>query len=433
MATQENSKENQIAATPYRFGEFELHPAERLLTRNRNPVPLPPKAFDALLSLVHNAEHLVRKNDLIEALWPSTYVSEANLTNIIVSLRKVLGHDAIQTVSRHGYRFTLAVHGEPGIARASYDRFLQARELIRERSLESIARARELLWLCLAESPGFAAGWAWLGRCCWMMAKVGKDSPVTVDLADAAFRRAFAIEPDLACAHQFYTPVQADTGKALAALSRLTERIERNPGEPESFTGLVHVLRFCGLLEESPAAHRQAVDLDPTVSTSVAHTQFLMGDYAAAIDSYGGRAGYYLDAAAWAAVGDVARACKLLRDRLAGPPLSELMSGLMASLLGVLEQRFDDALDCMRKIRISREPEALIYFARHYSYIGAAEDAIGTLRQAAQSGFICAPSTLRTDPWLAAARQHPGFAELLAGAENLTGNARSLCPSLRLA
>ena len=165
MATQENSKENQIAATPYRFGEFELHPAERLLTRNRNPVPLPPKAFDALLSLVHNAEHLVRKNDLIEALWPSTYVSEANLTNIIVSLRKVLGHDAIQTVSRHGYRFTLAVHGEPGIARASYDRFLQARELIRERSLESIARARELLWLCLAESPGFAAGWAWLGRC----------------------------------------------------------------------------------------------------------------------------------------------------------------------------------------------------------------------------------------------------------------------------
>jgi DNA-binding winged helix-turn-helix (wHTH) protein len=431
MAAQENSKENQIAATPYRFGEFELHPAERLLTRNRNAVPLPPKAFDALLCLVHNAEHLVRKNDLIVTLWPATYVSEANLTNIIVSLRKILGHDAIQTVSRHGYRFTLPVQGEPGIERASYDRFLQARELIRERSLESIARARELLWLCLAESPGFAAGWAWLGRCCWMMAKLGKDSVITVDLADAAFKRAFAIEPELACAHQFYTPVQADTGKALAALARLTERIGRNPGEPESFTGLVHVLRFCGLLEESLAAHRHAVDLDPTVSTSVAHTQFLMGDYAAAIDSYGGRAGYYLDAAAWAAVGDVARACKLLRDRLTGPPFSELMSGLMASLLAVLERRFDTAFDCMQKIRIPREPEALIYFARHYSRIGAAEDAIGTLKQAAQSGFICAPSTLRADPWLAAARQHPGFAELLAGAENLTRDARFLCPSLR--
>jgi hypothetical protein len=193
---------------------------------------------------------------------------------------------------------------------------------------------------------------------------------------------------------------------------------------------LVHVLRFCGLLGESLAAHRHAVDLDPTVSTSVAHTQFLMGDYASAIDSYGGRAGYYLDAAAWAAVGDVARACKLLRDRLAGPPYSELMSGLMASLLAVLERRFDSALHCMRSTRSPREPETLIYFARHYSHIGAAEDAVVALRQAAQAGFICAPSTLRADPWLAAVRRHPGFADLLATAENLTGNARSLCPSL---
>jgi DNA-binding winged helix-turn-helix (wHTH) protein len=113
MAAQENSKENQIAATPYRFGEFELHPAERLLIRNRNPVPLPPKAFDALLCLVHNAEHLVRKNDLIVTLWPATYVSEANLTNIIVNLRKILGRDAIQTVSATAIDSPPARQGEP--------------------------------------------------------------------------------------------------------------------------------------------------------------------------------------------------------------------------------------------------------------------------------------------------------------------------------
>jgi hypothetical protein len=168
------------------------------------------------------------------------------------------------------------------------------------------------------------------------------------------------------------------------------------------------------------------VDLDPTVTTSVAHTLFLIGDYPAAIDSYGGRTGYYLDAAAWAAVGETARACKLLRDRLAGPPFSELMLGLMTSLLAVLERRFDDAFVCMQNIRIAREPEALVYFARHYSHIGAAEEAIGTLKQAAQSGFVCAPSALRADSWLAAARLHCGFAEVLADAENLTNNARSL-------
>jgi DNA-binding winged helix-turn-helix (wHTH) protein len=427
MVEKENSKEIQTTTgTPYRFGEFELHPAERLLARNRNPVPLPPKAFDALLCLVRNAEHLVRKNELMESLWPSTYVSEANLTNTIVSLRKVLGPEAIQTVSRHGYRFMLPVQGEPGIARRTYDKFVLAKELIRERSLESITRAREFLWLCLAEDPGFAPAWAWLGRCCWMLAKLGGNGSATVELADAALKRAFAIEPDLACAHQFYTPLQTDMGDALRALSRLKERVGRNPGEPESFTGLVQVLRFCGLLEESVEAHHRAMDLDPTVFTSVPHTFFLMGDYAAAIDSYGGRAGYYLDAAAWAAVGDIERTVKLLRERLARSPLSELMSGLMMSLLAVVERRFDDAVSCMQAVRITREPEALIYFARHYSYIGASDAAIGMLKQAVQSGFVCAPFTLRSDAWLGAARLHPEFTAILAEAESLTGNARSL-------
>ena len=63
--------------------------------------------FDALLLLVRNAEHLVSKRELMDALWPSTFVTEANLTNMIVSLRKIVARDSIQTVSKHGYRFYL--------------------------------------------------------------------------------------------------------------------------------------------------------------------------------------------------------------------------------------------------------------------------------------------------------------------------------------
>jgi DNA-binding response OmpR family regulator len=88
----ENSKKNQrTPETLYRFGEFELSPGERLLTRDGRPLRLAPEAFDALLCLVQNAEHLVTKRDLMDTLWPSTYVSEANLTNTLVTLRKVLG------------------------------------------------------------------------------------------------------------------------------------------------------------------------------------------------------------------------------------------------------------------------------------------------------------------------------------------------------
>lgn len=56
------------------------------------------------------------KADLMRMLWPDTHVSEANLTNTIVSLRKIVGRAAIRSVSKHGYRFALPVEGEPGIS-----------------------------------------------------------------------------------------------------------------------------------------------------------------------------------------------------------------------------------------------------------------------------------------------------------------------------
>ncbi len=110
------SKKNQSSAeTAYRFADFELHPADRLLKKSGTPVSLQPKAFDALLCLVRRAKHLVSKQELTHTLWPNIHVSEANLTNTIVSLRKIVGRDAIATASKHGYRFELPVEGEPGV------------------------------------------------------------------------------------------------------------------------------------------------------------------------------------------------------------------------------------------------------------------------------------------------------------------------------
>ncbi len=221
-------------------------------------------------------------------------------------------------------------------------------------------------------------------------------------------------------------------GAANRALVRLLTRIERSPGEPESFTGLVQVLRFCGLLRESIAAHERAIDLDPTATTSVPHTLFLNGDYPATIETYSGRTGYYLDAAAWAALGDKVHACTLLRDRLARMSLSQLMAGLMGSLLAVLEERFDDAFNCMEAMKIPQEPEALVYLARHYSFIKATDSAIKALKDATRSGFVCAPATLRSDPWFSAARAHPEFESVLAESENLAGQAHSMLRSYRV-
>ncbi|HEV2279608.1 MAG TPA: winged helix-turn-helix domain-containing protein [Acidobacteriaceae bacterium] len=441
MAAHEISKknqtaQNQTAATTWRFGEFQLDPGERLLQRNQTAVPLSPKTFDALFCLVSRAGRLVTKDELMQTVWPATFVAEANLTNAIVTLRKVVGRDAIRTVSKHGYRFELPVEGEPGVGRELYQTFNRARELVGHRSIEGVAQAREMLWLCLAENPGFAPAWAWLGRACAILAKfaprtnqVGSHAAGHVDLAHAAFRRAFAIDPDLACAHQFFTSMQTDMGEARHAMQRLGERLRCHPAEPESWAGLVQALRFCGLLDESIEAHRRAKDLDPTIHTSAAHTWFLKGDYGAAIETYSGRAGLYLDAAAWAAMGQNARARELLQQRVARADCSALMMAGMASLLAILEGRTADAAAIMEAAGPVGDMEMVFYFGRHFAYTGICDKALGMITEAVRSGFVCAPQTLRTDPWLAPLGVHPDFPALLENAEKLTREARMLWES----
>jgi DNA-binding winged helix-turn-helix (wHTH) protein len=425
MAHRFSKKNQQSRGTAYRFGEFELRPGDRLLKRAGVPVLLQPKSFDALLCLVARAEHLVSKQELVNRLWPDVHVCEANLTNTIVNLRKIVGRNAIRTVSKYGYRFELPVEGEPGVEQTTYKRFVRAKELTVQRSLESMLLARELYWTCLAEDPGFAPAWAWLGRCCWFLAKFSSgSSAANPELAEAAFQQAFSLDPDLACAHQFYTLVQLDTGRARQAMCRLLERLDHHPGEPESYAGLVQVFRFRGLLEQSIEAHKRAAELDPAVVTSVAHTLFLSGEYESAIDAYGGRASYYLDAAAWASLGDRKRAITLLRGRLDKMALSRLMAALMGSLLALLEGRAADAVRIMDETDTTCDPEIRIYFARHYAELRHANAAVSALRLAAQSGFVCAPSTLASDPWLSKLRKHSEFDSLLNAAQWLVQEAQ---------
>jgi tetratricopeptide (TPR) repeat protein len=418
------SKEVQSAAPgTYRFGEFELFPSERQLLHQKQMVALSPKAFDALLLLVQNAERLVRKKELMDQLWPDTYVAEANLTNTIVVLRKVFSRDAIQTVSKFGYRFALPVLGEPGVDGEAYGNFVRAKELITERSFDSILRARDLCQLCVATDPGFAAAWAWLGRCCRFIEKFTGQDPLNLQLAQAALRRALILDPDLACAHQFYTQLQADLGQSADAVVRLTGRLVRHPHEAESFAGLVQVLRCCGLLEESVMAHGRAAALDPTMATSVAHTHFLRGEYEAAIETYGGRKGYYLDAAAWAALGDENRATSLLRARLEDPQLSPQMSGLMNSLLALAEGRSRDAVRIVEGTEVAHEPEIRFYLARHLSHAGEASAAIGLVRRARVEGFS-ASQPLTEDPWFAGVRAHSEFTSVLEDAKRAESEVR---------
>lgn len=98
----------------YEFGPFRLVPGERQLMRDGQLLALSPKAFDTLVMLVQRSGHAVKKDDLIEMLWPDAVVEENNLNQYVSALRKVLNDGQpeeryIETVRRYGYRFTASV------------------------------------------------------------------------------------------------------------------------------------------------------------------------------------------------------------------------------------------------------------------------------------------------------------------------------------
>ncbi|MGA2184826.1 MAG: winged helix-turn-helix domain-containing protein [Bryobacteraceae bacterium] len=104
----------QEVNTLYEFGPFQADTVRRLLLREGRQVPLTSKAFDMLEVLVRNRDRVLEKDELLKAIWPNSFVEEANLAQNVSALRKALGevpgeHRYIATVPGRGYRFVGSV------------------------------------------------------------------------------------------------------------------------------------------------------------------------------------------------------------------------------------------------------------------------------------------------------------------------------------
>ena len=106
----------------YEFGEFQLDPANHLLSRrDGTPVSLTSRVFDTLVFMVEHHGLVLDKERLMEAVWSDSIVEENNLAQSISKLRQVLGekpgtHRFIVTVPGRGYRFAADVGIRDGIA-----------------------------------------------------------------------------------------------------------------------------------------------------------------------------------------------------------------------------------------------------------------------------------------------------------------------------
>src|SRR2546428_4036325 len=96
------------------FQACRLDTVNHCLWRAEERVRLTPKAFDVLRYLVEHAERLVTQDEILEALWPETYVNPEVIKKYVLGIRKALGDrhekpEFIETFPRRGYQFVAAV------------------------------------------------------------------------------------------------------------------------------------------------------------------------------------------------------------------------------------------------------------------------------------------------------------------------------------
>lgn len=105
----------------YRIGELILDVDAHLLTRAGELLALPPKTFELLHELVRRAPGVVRRQELMDTVWPQEIVNEEALTQRVMLLRRALGDNPqdpkyIASVPRWGYRFVAEVQPEQASA-----------------------------------------------------------------------------------------------------------------------------------------------------------------------------------------------------------------------------------------------------------------------------------------------------------------------------
>ncbi len=309
-----------------------------------------------------------------------------------------------------------------------YELYLRANELAR--TYQGLAAARDLYQQCVELDSRFAPAWARLGRCYRVIGKYIEDVPDSDERAEDAFRRALALNPRLSLAHKFCANLEADIGQADRAMVRLLGEANRHGNDPELFAGLVHACRYCGLVEESLAAHAEARRLDPNIHTGFEQTLLMTGDVDRLIAVEppaiiaGADDGIRVIALGMAGRKDEARErLFLMKQRSRIPTFQQWADHLMAWLDGRRDELLTGLAPSIPALKIRNDPEAMFGEGWMLCDVGEPEAGLDYLQRAVAKNYF-ASSTLLRSPQFDALRENPAFQALVAEAE--AGRQRSL-------
>ena len=305
----------------------------------------------------------------------------------------------------------------PRNARA-YELYLRGNELAR--TYDGVTRARDLYQESLDLDSRFAPAWAHMGRCHRVIGKYVTSAPGSEVRAEEALRRALEINPHLSVAHKFYANLEADIGQAQRAVVRLVGEANRHGNDPELFAGLVHACRYCGLFDESIAAHAEARRLDPNVPTSVEQTLLMTGDLDQLLAFEppalvaGADEGIRVIGLGLAGRRDEARRALLRMRRAHIPAFQSWTEYLMAWL----ERRKADMLtriSVFDGLKIREDPEAIFQEGRFFCDVGECQLGLDLLRRAISKGYWPL-ATLQGSHEFDSVRDDAAFQRLIADA-----------------
>jgi TolB-like protein len=284
---------------------------------------------------------------------------------------------------------------------AAYEAYLRANEAASRP--DRIPEAIELYEECLRLDAAFAPAMARLGRCYRYQAKYdGRQNDLTH--AESLLQNALGINSELSAAHSVLAQLETDRGQAQQALARLLARLKATPNSPDLYAGLVYVCRFCGLLDASVSAHRQAQRFSSRVPTSVTQTYFVIGNYERCLETYHDDLGY-IGALALYSIGRKDEALALVTER-ARWRQTPLGVGYLQSLRALIEGRREECVHLTDELRrrFHVRGEELFYVARHYAWADEQDKARNALAEAVETGYFNHP-TFAKDPWLARLRE----------------------------
>ena len=383
-------------------------------------------------TLLSDGENLRVSTQLIEApsgtiLWSHT--SKASLRDIF-QLQDDLVDRVVQSLT-----LSVTPHERQALKRdvpasaISYELFLRANQLALSRyDTEGLLLARDLYLRSVEEDPNHAPAWAALGRVFRLIGKYASgDLKENFTRAEEAFQKAFALNPELALAHNYYTSLQTDLGKPIEAMERLLKRAKKHRHDPNLFAGLVHACRYCGLLEESLAAERLARALDTQVRTTVPYTLLNQGDCQQALHACVNLGDWVVQMQCLTELGrgaevklvPVATYTGGLRQEECFARFQiELGHGDFAAGLAALEQVLS------LPGAVLNDPEGVFWLARSFALVNQPQRALDFLSKSLDHGYGCLHMLLHYRGF-AALRADPRFADLTARAGVLQARART--------